>query len=642
MLTKNYKVCRDLNELAAYINNSDAVAFDFETAPLDRYRDDSKSSLDAHRSDIVGISFSIKVGSAVYVPLRHRVGQNFTGQDKLWEYLRALFTSDSVVKIAHNLSFEAMFLYAKGIVVTEPCYDTFAAAQMTIKNGCQFMAPSDCGLKTLYPHMTHFADVTAGRFFDELDPDDDATVEYACADSDYALRLYHTCNDWFSREIPAHREVVERLESPTAVYCGVIKYNGVPIDVDALHSLKKSLTAEIGALNQRIDTFTNGINIGANASSAALKRFLFETLGLPVFSATDKGTPKLDDGAITDLKEYCINNSRQDVYDFLCDIEKLRKLSKTLSSYIDGYIEYTNPATGRIHPNMMPLGAATGRFSSSSPNLQNMPRTGNDPAGVRNLIKAPDSHKLLSVDFSQIELRVGAFYCRDKKMLGIYRKDGDIHTLTEQIIFGAEDSGDESKHTSEHRVIAKRCNFGVFYGLYPKGLMSALKYQAGLKDITLKKCDEIIKNLKAGYPGIVRWQGEVTLKARLDGFVETHAGRRRYLPDINSDDWSEQSHAERQALNTPIQGTAADIMKGAMARIVSGLGGREWLKPILQIHDELVFIVPDEHIDEAVRFIKECMEQKPYPDFDVPLRADAEVGQSFGALSAYEGGDGVD
>ena len=196
MLNKNYKVCRDLNELAAYINNPDAVAFDFETAPLDGYRDDSKASLDAHRSDIVGISFSVRAGSAVYIPLRHRVGRNFTEQDKLWDYLRELFTSERIVKIAHNLSFEAMFLYAKGLVIKEPCYDTFAAVQMTIKKGCQFMTLSDCGLKTLFPHMTHFADVTAGRFFDELDPDDDATVEYACADSDYTLRLYNACNDF--------------------------------------------------------------------------------------------------------------------------------------------------------------------------------------------------------------------------------------------------------------------------------------------------------------------------------------------------------------------------------------------------------------------------------------------------------------
>ncbi|MCQ2486223.1 MAG: DNA polymerase [Clostridia bacterium] len=642
MLLENYKLCLTPDELKDYIGDSHLFAFDFETSPSDSHRDDPKASLDAHRSHIVGISFSVEEHSAVYVPLRHRIGKNCSDRDKLWEYLRKLFTCDNRIKIAHSLAFESMFLYAKNIIVREPCYDTIAALMLTLKSENEFRTLNDSGLKTVFPTMTKFADVTDGRFFDELDPSDDATIEYACADSDYALRLYNICNRWFNSNLPKHRKIVEQIESPTAVYCGLMKYNGVPFDIESVKKQKDVLTAELNELKGKIDTVTGGIDIGKNATSAAFKKFLFDDLKLPVVSKTDKGAPKTDDISFTEWKEYCAENGKPELIDFLCNIEQYKKKSKLLTTYIDGYLKYLNPVTGCIHPSLMPLGTTTGRFSSQAPNLQNIPRISNDDSGMRNFFIAPENHKLLSIDFSQIELRVGAFYCRDEKMIDTYKNNGDIHSQTAEVIFGKEETTDDSKHTSEHRTIAKSCNFGVFYGLFPKGLMMNLKYNAGIKDITYERCEEIIKKLKEGYPRLTEWQIKEKTKIHLNGYTETHSGRRRYLPDIDAEDKTKVRSAERKALNTPIQGTAADILKMAMARIVAGISDKPWLKPILQIHDELIFIVPDEHIAEAVEFVKAAMEVKPYPDFDVPLRADPEVGQSFGTLAEYKGDDAID
>ena len=244
----------------------------------------------------------------------------------------------------------------------------------------------------------------------------------------------------------------------------------------------------------------------------------------------------------------------------------------------------------------------------------------------------------MSLDFSQIELRVGAFYCRDPKMLETYRNGGDIHAQTTSVIFKVPFEVAVDKNApdyKEHRTIAKNCNFGVFYGLFPKGLQTTLKFKAGL-DTPIETCQEIINNLKAGYEGLVSWQEETKRKTAKTYYAETWLGRRRYLPDILSDDWGKKSFAERCALNTPIQGTAADILKSACARIVEGLSDRMWLKPLLQIHDELVFEIPEEKLNEAMLYIKKCMEERPYPEFDVPIVAEASVGYSFGEMKEME------
>jgi len=640
----DYNIIYISKEIHDYIGDAGIIAFDFETAPDDNWRDEPKAALDAHKAHIVGISLSVKEGSAVYIPLAHKIGTNATDPADVLEYLReAVFENPNVVKVAHNLSFEAMFLYALGIVVCEPCYDTIAAAQMTLKSKFEFRNLSDSGLKLLSASlfgadMPDFATVTAGRLFDEMDPTNNETLRYACADSDYTLRLYHKFNDWFYKNIRNHKKIVERVESPTAVYCGMMKYNGVPMNVAVMLDRQKEAEQKLVALRAEIDEMTGGVDIGANASTSAFKKYLFSDLGLPVLKTTDKHQEAADDATMILLTEYC-QEKRPELVRMFELVQEYRKWGKLKSTYIDGYLTHINTATGRIHPDLMPLATETGRFASRNPNLQNCPRKDNDPVGVRNFIVAPESKLLISLDFSQIELRVGAFYCRDEKMLDTYRTGGDIHAQTTTVIYSIpfdESLNKNTPHYKERRTIAKNCNFGVFYGLFAAGLQKTLRFKAGL-NISKQDCEGIISNLKAGYPGLTHWQDETKKRAASTCFAETRLGRRRYIVGILSPDWGKRSFAERCAMNTPIQGTAADIIKLAMGRIVQSIKERPWLKPFLQIHDELVFEIPADKLDEAVYFVKACMEEQPFTDFDVPIIAEAAYGTNFGDLIEMEG-----
>ena len=637
-----YKCVYMLSEIQEYLKNTVLFAFDFETSPRDKWRNDKSAALDAHKADITGISFSVSEGTAIYVPLKHRSGQNAENQAAIWDYLKLLFESKDVIKVAHNLAFESMFLYARGIVLQKPCYDTIAASQLTLKSKWEFRSLADSGLKTLAPalckaEMTEFSTVTEGRFFDELNPQDEKTVRYACADSDYTLRLYHVFNQWFDRFLPKHRTIVEEVESPTSVYVGIMKYNGILVDKSAMLKKQAEAAEKIVSIRKEIAGIIGNVEIGANASTSAFKKYLFVDLGLPVMKTTAKHQEAADDETMILLKEWCESN-RPELARLFDLVQEYRKWGKLKSTYIDGYLRFIDEDTGRIHPDLMPLGTETGRFASRNPNMQNCPQKDNDPIGVRKFIISPAGKVLLSLDFSQIELRVGAFYCRDKRMLETYRTGGDIHAQTTSVIYRIpfEEAADKNApHYKERRTIAKNCNFGVFYGLFPTGLQRTLKFKAGLNP-TLSECETIIQNLKSGYPGLAKWQDEVKKRAAVSCYSETWLGRRRYLLGIRSSDWGKKSFAERCALNTPIQGTAADILKLACGRIISGLPERLWLKPMLQIHDELVFELPEDKVDEAVVFIKECMETQPFPEFDVPIVAEASVGRNFGEMKEME------
>ena len=637
----NYRCETDLRKIEQYLHKADVVAFDFETAPLPAYRDDNKAALDAHRSHIVGVSLSVAEGSAIYVPLRHLRGPN-ADPEQIIPFLRgALWMNRAVVKIAHNLSFEAMFLYALGVVVQPPCYDTIAAAQMTLKTTFEFRALSDSGLKKLVPELLGdelptFEDVTEGRFFDELASDDPDTVRYACADSDYALRLYRRFNEWFDAYLPRHRWIVENIESPTAVYCGLMKYNGLLMDETAMIRKQGECAARLLELREKIHAMTGGVEIGANAGTQAFKDYLFKTLGLPVLKTTAKNAEAADDQTMVMLAEWCAEH-RPELVPLFELVQEYRKWSKLKTTYIDGYLRFINPVTGRIHPDLLPLATETGRFAARNPNMQNCPRKTNDPVGVRSFILAPEGHVLVSCDFSQIELRVGAFYCRDPKMLETYRSGGDIHAQTTSVIFGvpyAQAADKNDPDYKERRTIAKNVNFGVFYGLFARGLQRTLRFKAGL-DKSLSDCEAIIANLKAGYPNLARWQEQAKQAATRRQYTQTFLGRRRYLPGIRSQDWGRRSFAERCALNTPIQGTAADILKLALGRLIAGLPGRPWLRPLLQIHDELVFEVPRERLQEAVTYIQTCMDAQPFPEMDVPIVAEAAYGPDFGHMTDW-------
>ena len=639
-----YKLALNKEKIARYIENFKLLALDIETSPLSQYRNDEKSALDAHKSTITGMSFSVSKGSGIYVPFHHKVGLNADFVDN-WDWIKQnILMNENLIVVIHNAAFETMFFYALGCVPQCKVYDTLAAAQMSLKTQTEFRKLADSGLKKLVPELLNielpsFKDVTQGVYFDMLDSESFETIRYACADSDYALQLYYLFNKWFDENMPKHRFIVEQIESPTAVYVGLMKYNGVHLDLNLMHEKGLEAGLQIDQLKEDIAIMTDGASIGANASTKAFKDYLYKTLGLPVLKTTEKFSEAVDDEALILLSEWCEQN-RPELVPIFQMIAEYRKWNKLKSTYISGYLKFLNTDTKRIHPDLMPLATETGRFASRNANLQNTPRKDNDPIGIRKFIAAPKGKMLISLDFSQIELRIGAFYCRDEKMLETYRNNGDIHAQTTSVIFNipfseAIDKG--NSHYKERRTIAKNCNFGVFYGLFPKGLQRTLKFKAGLSK-SIDECCEIISNLKAGYKGLEKWQRKVKRQAAEDGYVETYLGRRRYLPSITSADWGKKSFAQRCALNTPIQGTAADILKLAMGRIIKGLSERLWLKPLLQIHDELIFEVPKDKVNEAVNFVKECMEQQPFEGFDVPIIAEAAAGETFGTLSELENG----
>ena len=260
----DYKTIRSIADIEKYIGGACVVSFDFETSPMDKYRLDEKAALDAHKSNITGVSISVEKGTGRYIPLRHRVGQN-ADPAVIMPYLRQrVFQNPDTVKIAHNMAFEAMFLYKGGIVLQEPVYDTIVAAQLTLKTDYEFRNLHDSGLKTLVPalygvELPTFEKVVDGHYFDELDPDDWNTCRYACADSDWALQLYHAFNNWFEHNIPAHRFICEKIESPTTVFTGMMKYNGVQFDTDLMQQKKNEALDRLAELREKILLVTGDI-----------------------------------------------------------------------------------------------------------------------------------------------------------------------------------------------------------------------------------------------------------------------------------------------------------------------------------------------------------------------------------------------
>lgn len=637
----HYTCATSIPEIEAYINGSKLIAFDYETAPKDPYRDEDKASLDPAKADIVGVSFSIKPGTGIYVPIRHRKGKNIPLND-IMGYLTKFLLSRDIIKVAHNIAFESAMSYAQGIVIQMPVYDTICASQMSQNGPYTFRKLQDSGLKKLAAEIIKepiptFSDVTGGQHFDELDAQDYETVRYGAADSDYALRLYYKFNAWFDKYLPKHRYIVEEIESPTAVYLGIMKCNGVPVDLALMEEKREEADKKMQEYADQIHMMIGDVDIGANCGTKAFKTYLYQTLGLPVLKTTETNREAADDAAMVLLQEWC-NDHRPEIAPLFTLIQEYRKWGKIKSTYLDGYMKYVNSVTHNIHPDFYALSTDTGRFNCSRPNCQNMPRKTNDPIGIRNLIKAPEGHLILSCDFSQIELRIGSFYCRDSKMLDTYRTGGDIHAATTSVIFGCTYEEAQDKHREgykEQRTIAKNVNFGTFYGLFPRGLQKTLKFKAGVEK-TVDECEEIIDNLKAGYSELTVWQDTTKAEAARRMYTETWLGRRRYLPNIRSDDWGKRSFAERCSLNTPIQGTAADVLKLSLGRLITGLTERPWLIPILQIHDELTFIIPAEKLDEAVGFVKECMEAQPFPEFDLPLIAEASAGPTFGTLEELD------
>ena len=636
----NYKIITAIEDLKAYLEDHSKIAFTFKTAPHYQFRKEAGADVDPVKSYIVGCSFSVSEESGVYVPLAHRLGTNMDTEE-FFTFLKEFLTNKNLVKISHNIAFQAALAYGKGILIQPPVYDIGAASQLTLKKENEFRSLEESDLKILSEEIleedvSSLLKITGKRFLDQMNADDPGVVSHCAAEACFIIRLYQKFNNWFGEYLPKHRDIVETLESPVAVYLGIMKYNGLPVNVSMMKHYKKEAEEVLSEIYKEIERLSDNVYLGANCSSQAFKNYLYDTLELPVVKMTKNNVAALDSTTVSLLKKWCDAN-RPTLSPLLTLVETYRKHYQVKRTFLDGYMKYINSKTGCLHPNFNSMGASTGRMSCHKPNLQNMPRKSNDPIGIRNLIKAPEGSLILSLDFSQIELRLGAWHSKDKVMMEIYQSNGDIHAATTSVIFDISyDEAQDKKNENykERRTIAKAVNFGVFYGLFPNGLKDIL-LKAGINK-SLDECKEIIDNIKKGYPGLTIWQNRAKTEVEQKLYCETKFGRRKYFPEIISDDWNQKSSAERRAMNYLIQGTAADVIKMAMVRILEGLSEHPWLKPILQIHDELVFIVPKEKLEEAVTFVRSCMEEKPFAEFDIPLIAEAAAGPDFGEMEEWD------
>ena len=311
-----------------------------------------------------------------------------------------------------------------------------------------------------------------------------------------------------------------------------------------------------------------------------------------------------------------------------------RKWQKLKSTYLDGYLNFVNNATGRIHPDLMQLATETGRFACRKPNLQNSPQKGQDPVGIRNFIKAPEGWSLLESDYSQAEIRLCAYLSQDRVLLQAYRDGQDVHAITTSAVFHIplEEAMDHSNPQYKHRrTVAKGTMFGIMYGIGGAGLSRNLYTNAGV-NISREECDSYIQGILDKYTGMAAWQQEMKKDAEWKGYVETAMGRRRYLPGIRSQSYRDKSSAERMAINTPVQGLGADCLKYAMSLLVRELADKPYIRPILTVHDSLVFLVRDDKLEEARELIRRCMETPPELPGFTPLVAEVSVGKKYGEL----------
>lgn len=639
MITQ-YKCVINIEDLKAYLGKNKIVAFKFKTAPKALYRNHANADGDAGKVDIIGCSFSVREGTGVYVPVQHRVGQNID-REVFSAFIKKFLTNNRILKIAHDISFEAAMAYAQGIVIQSNVYDTMCAAQLSYKNEYQFRKLEDSSLgrlscDILREFLPRIPALSQGYWFDDLNGNQYAIVRCCAAEADYTLRLYHKFSEWFDKNLPAHKYIVENIESQIAVYMGVMMANGLPIDKDLMKQKEVEVTTELEKIREKIKVFVGDVDLGATCSTRALGNYMYNDLKLPILNSTGNGSGSIDEKTLLLLKKWCDCNRPQlsPLFDLILEYRKIGKIKTT---FIDGYQKHLNDLTSCIHPTFYSLSTSTGRMSCCNPNAQTMLRTAHDPVGVRNFIRVKEGELILSLDFSQIELRVCTFFCRDEKMIEIYQKNGDIHAMTTAIVFGISLEEAMDKHSEqykERRAVAKSVNFGVLYGLYARRLQEILSADGIEK--SLEECKTIIDDIKKSYKGLSVWQNKIVKDTEKKKYAESYTGRRRYFPDITSTEFVKKSSAERQALNHPIQSTAADIMKLAMVRILSGLSSRPWLKPILQIHDELVFSIPKDKLADAVSFVRGCMEEKPFEGFDVPLIAEVSVGRRFGSMEEID------
>ncbi|MCI0531571.1 MAG: DNA polymerase I [candidate division Zixibacteria bacterium] len=597
-VTYNYQLVSDsekLDKLIAKIKKNKELAFDTET-----------SSLSAIGSDLVGISVALEEGEAYYLPMGHKKGKNLNLKLVI-EKLGPLLADPGIKKIGQNAKFDWEVLNQSGMDVNGIGFDTMIASYLLDPSVRQHNLDL-LALKYLDHKMIPIEQlIGTGKkqiSFSEV-PVEDA-CQYSAEDADCTFRLKQKLAPRL-KDLGLQK-LFDEVEIPLIVVLGEIELNGIAVDKSALKSVSNQLEHEIEKYTRQIFELA-GSEFNLNSPSQ-LAKVLFEDLKLkPVRRTQKKSHQSTDVQVLEELAK---------IHPLPKAILEYRQLSKLKSTYADALPLLVNPKTKRIHTSFNQTIAATGRLSSSEPNLQNIPVRTEIGRQIRKaFVPGGKEFLLLSADYSQIELRILAHFSSDPTLTASFAKGEDIHTRTAAEVFGV----DPKNVNEEQRRQAKIANFSVIYGVSAYGLSQQT-------EMTIEEADMFIKVYFKRYPKVAEYIDAIIEKARRDGYVSTLMGRRRFIPEINSSNRQVREFAERVALNTPIQGTAADLIKVVMIKIADEMRGKKTKsKMILQVHDELVFEVHKSELDYMKKMVKEKMENSL--KLDVPIKVDLGVGKNW-------------
>ncbi|MCS6904044.1 MAG: DNA polymerase I [Bacteroidia bacterium] len=583
----DYRLCQsteELQELALLLENTNAFCFDTET-----------TSLEVHQTEIVGIAFAIEPHKAYYVPF----SSDFQEVQKKLSFFKGVLESSKHLKIGQNLKFDILVLHQYGIEVCPPLFDTMLAHYVCHSDqprNMDALARSYLGYSPI--PISELIGPKGKKQISMREVPVEKVKDYAAEDADITLQLMVPLQEEMQKL--GLRKLFDQVEMPLVPVLVEMEKNGVCIDVDFLREYSLELEKELGRIEQNIYQLS-GTTFNIN-SPRQLGEVLFEKLGLrKQATLTATGQYATSEKILIELAE--------EGHELPLQIIQYRQLMKLKSTYVDALPQMVNPKTGRVHTSFNQAVVVTGRLSSNNPNLQNIPVRTEQGKEVRKAFIAPSpEYVLLSADYSQIELRIMAALSQDENLCQAFKDGLDIHQATAANIFGVP----LDKVTSEMRRKAKTVNFGIIYGISAFGLASRL-------GISRTEAQIIIKSYFEKYPGVAAFMERCKEEARKKGYAETLLGRRHYLKDIQSKSTVTRGVAERNAINTPIQGTAADMIKLAMIHIHACL--REFkTKMILQVHDELLFEVPFQELEPVEEIVKSEMENAlPLPGVAVEV-----------------------
>ncbi len=589
-----------LAELVRELNAAKVIAFDAET-----------TSTEEMRAEIVGISLAVKDGEGIYIPVGHRIGQNLPLEDVI-EALRAPMTNPKIGKVAHHAKYDFIVLARHGLRVAPLTYDTMLA-EFIVDPSSRNMGLKNLAFARLGAEMTHIEELIGKgkKQISMADVSVDAAAPYAAADAESTLRLLPVMQAEVKR---VHGEkLMDEIDLPLTTVLADMEMTGVLLDLPFFEKMSGELTARLGQIENDVYTAV-GKPFNIN-STQQLSDVLFNRLGLK-----PEASWKTASGFYSTNAEVLDALSGQHpVVDLV--IEQ-RELSKLKSTYVDALPLAVDPQTGRVHTSYSQIGAVTGRLSSNNPNLQNIPIRSELGRRVRNGFIAGKGNVLLSVDYSQIELRIVAHMAQDEAMLAAFRAGQDIHATTAAAIYNIP----LANVTKDQRRHAKAVNFGLIYGMSAFGLTRST-------ELTLAEAEDFVAAYFRQFPGVKKYLDGIRRIAAEQGYVETLLGRRRYFPALRGQmNRNLRNREEREAINAPIQGTAADIMKIAMLKIPPALASAKLsARMLLQVHDELVLECPRGELEKTARVVKEAM-ASAYR-LDIPLETEARAGANWGEMS---------